>query len=212
MKTTVRTLAALLPLLCLAAFARPAHGQYLGQFGPLNRMGDGQKSLGLYLGSGPVGLGPLAEVRANYGSHGTVGVQAGLADKIFALQGDLRAGIMGTGGDFPVELGGELAGGLVTGGGDTGIYGQLVPALSFEVDAGSGQSWAGWAGLGYRVTASNKRIGSGAGIFRVGGRFTFSRQLGMAANLEDVAGSGHLLVGVEYRFGGGGASNVPGGR
>jgi hypothetical protein len=196
--------------LCLGLVPRAAHAQYLGQFGPLNRMGPGQQSLGLYLGDGPVGLGPAAEFRLNYGDGSTIGFQAGLADRIFGLQTDLRAGLMGIHGDFPLELGGELAGGLFSGRGYTGIYGQLVPGLSWELDAGGGQSWAAWAGLGYRVTASTHRLGRGDAILRAGARFQFSRELGLAAGLEDLGGDSHLMVGAEYRFGGRGSSNVPG--
>ena len=212
MKIRFLATALLLAPLCLAGAPRIAGAQYLGQFGPLNHMGTGQKSLGAYLGSGPGGLGVSGELRANYEDRATFGVQAGVADQVFAAQADLRSGLLGTGGDFPLMLGGELAGGLMSGGGDTGIYGQVVPGVSFEMDAGEGQSWSGWAGLGFRLSASKHRIGRGDSLFRVGGRFSFSRQLALATSLEDVGGATHLMVGAEYRFGSHGAANAPGGK
>ena len=212
MKFRFLAAALLIAPLCLAGAPRGAMAQYLGQFGPLNHMGTGQKSLGAYVGSGPGGLGLTGEVRANYAEHATMGVQAGVADQVFGAQVDLRGGLMGTGGDFPLMLGGEVAGGLMSGGGDTGIYGQVVPEVGFEMDAGGGQSWSAWAGLGYRVSASKHRIGRGDSLFRVGGRFDFSRELGLVAHLEDVGGSTHLLVGAEYRFGSHASGNNPGGK
>ncbi|HVP39152.1 MAG TPA: hypothetical protein VMS93_08220 [Candidatus Saccharimonadales bacterium] len=213
MKTLVRAAPlALAAALGLAGLPATARAQYLGQFGPLNSMGTGQKALGLYLGAGPTGLGAAAEIRANHSERGTFGVQFAVQHSIFAGQADIRAGLLSSGGDFPVMLGGELAGGVVSGGGTTAIYAQAVPGLSWEMDAGGGQSWAAWAGLGFRVSASQHKLGHGDTLIRAGGRFSFSRELGLTASLEDVAGSSHLMVGAESRFGGHGGSNVPGGK
>jgi hypothetical protein len=212
MKYRFLAVALLLAPLCLAGAPRTAGAQSLGQFGPLNHMGTDQKSLGAYLGAGSGGMGVTGELRANYGDRATFGVQAGLVDRVFSAQVDLRGGLFGTEGEFPMMLGGEVAGGLMSGGGDTGIYGQVVPGVSFEVDAGEGQSWAGWAGLGFRLSASNHRIGRGVGLLRAGGRFNFSHQLGLVASLEDLDGTARLMVGAEMRFGGRGGSNAPGGK
>ena len=192
----------LVPSICCA--------QFFGQFGPLASMGPGQKSLGAYLGAGNNTVGPSAEFRFNYANHMTAGIQGTLERSVFGAQGDLRAGLLGTGGDFPLELGGQVAGGMVTGEGATSLYVQGVPGLSYEWDAGAGQTFSAWAGLGLRITTSTKALGSSESIFRLGGRFQFSSELGMAADLEAVDGTTRLMVGADYRFGGGGgSSNVP---
>src|SRR5205085_8297372 len=127
---------------CLAALAPAASAQFFGQFGPLDRMPYGQKSLGAYLGGGGGDLGPTAEFRLNYANRSTAGLQASIVHNIFGAQADVRAGLLGTGGDFPLELGGQLAGGLITGEGATSLFVQGVPAISGEWDAGGGQSFS----------------------------------------------------------------------
>ena len=200
----------LLASACAAALApRPAQAQFFGQFGPLSGMPSGAKSLGLYLGSGSSEFGPMGEFRFAYGSHSTAGIAASLEHSTFGAQADIRAGLLGTGGDYPLELGGQLAGGMITGNGATALYVQGVPSLSYEWDAGGGQSFSAWSGLGLRVVTSTRRLGSSNGLFRIGGRFQFSPELGLSSNLEDLAGAAQLLVGVDYRFGAGGSTNVP---
>ena len=199
----------ILPLLLLGAalaatLPSSARAQFFGQTGPLGVLPGDAKSCGVFLGSGRGNIDPMAELRTNYSAHGTLGIQGTVENKIFGLQADARTGLMHTDGDYPFELGGQLAAGLLTGGGQTGIYAQAVPGMSFEWDAGFGQSAAVYAGLGFRVTASNKRVGQGDGLWRLGGRLQYSNEIGMGASLEDVAGSAHLLVGADFRFGGGG--------
>ncbi len=209
MKSFTPPLAVAAATLLFLAAPRPAHAQFFGQFGPLSAMPGGAKALGIYLGAGDGHVGPTGEFRINYWKHATAGLQATVESSVFGLQADTRAGLVGTGGEFPLELGGQLAGGLVTGGGSTSFYIQGVPGLSFEWDAGGGQSWSAWAGVGLRLAASTKFNGSSDGILRLGGRFQFSPELGLATNLEDVGGTSRLMVGGEYRFGGGGGGNQP---
>ena len=182
------------------ALAGPAKAQFFGQMGPLEGMSSGHTLFGAYIGLADGSVGPMAEFRASSGKHATAGIAASVEHSVFGLQVDARGGLTGTGGEYPLELGGQLAAGLLTGGGSTGIYAQAVPGLSFEWDAGEGRSFSTWAGLGLRITAASHNSGGSNGMIRVGTRYNFSPSVGFSAALEDVGGSSRFLAGVGYTY------------
>lgn len=180
--------------------AGTAGAQSFGQMGPLAGMGHKSTLLGVYLGMGNGDVNPSAELRVSSGHRATMGLAATVEHSTFAAQADVRAGLTGTGGDYPLELGGQLAGGLITGGGATGIYAQVVPGLSFEWNVGEGRAFSTWAGLGFRLSASSKSVGDGSGIARLGTRYDFSPSVGLGASLEAVGGGSKLIAGADYTF------------
>ena len=182
------------------AWAAAARAQFLGQSGPLEGMATGSRMLGAYVGGGAGDVGPAAELRFATAPHATVGLGASVENKTFGMQADARAGLLNTGGDDPLELGGQLAGGFLTGGGSTGFYGQAVPGASFDWSVGRGQSFSTWAGLGFRLTAATHQVGRGDGVVRVGARFNFSPTVNFGASLEDVGGTSRIIAGAGYTF------------
>ncbi len=182
------------------ALAGPARAQLFTQSGPLEGMRTGSRSLSVYLGGGDGTMGVMGELRTATSSRATAGIAGSLEGSVFGLQADTRAGLLDTGGSVPLTLGGQLAGGFLTGGGSTGFYAQAVPGLSFDWTVGDGQSFSSWAGLGFRVTAASHQVGRGDGVFRAGTRFNFSPTVGFGASLEDVGGNSRLLAGATYAF------------
>ncbi len=180
--------------------AGAAQAQIFWQMGPLTGMGQRSTLLGVYMGMGNGDVNPSAELRVSSGHAATMGIAASVENSAFGAQADVRAGLTGTGSDSPLELGGQLAGGLLTGGGSTGIYAQVVPGLSFEWGVGEGRAFSTWAGLGYRLTASSRSVGDGAGIARLGTRYDFSPSMGLGASLEAVGGASKLFLGGDYTF------------
>lgn len=192
---------AMLWIVCAGlTMAGTAQAQFFGQMGPLSGMGERSALLGVYLGMGNGDINPSAELRVSSGHRATMGLAASVEHSTFAVQGDVRAGLTGTGGDFPMELGGQLAAGLFTGGGATGIYAQAVPGLSFEWNLDEGRSFSTWAGLGFRLTASSKSVGDGTGLARLGTRYNFSPSVALGAALEAVSGGSKLIAGADYTF------------
>jgi hypothetical protein len=189
-------------------FAPVARAQIVGQYSGLYPLAGGRKELGAYLGTGSGDMG--FTVQGRVGSTRTLGydVQASVQNSIFVGQLAAMANLMHTDGSYPLVLGGQLAAGVSSGGGATGLYIQGVPGLSYDWDAGGGQTFSFWGGLGLRLSSSTKHAGSSAGILRLGGRFDYSTDFGFAANLEDVDGHSTISVGIQYRFGAGG-SNRP---
>lgn len=196
--------ARVLMALSVLSFAPTAGAQVLGQYSGLYPLASGRKELGLYLGSGSGEIGITAQGRV--GSTKTLGfdLQASVQNSVFGGQVAAMAGLMRSSGDYPVVLGGQLAGGVLSGGGATGLFVQGVPGVSFEWSDGGGQVFSFWGGLGLRIISSTKRFGSSAGILRLGSRFDYSPEFGFAANLEDVDGHSTISVGLQYRFGAGG--------
>jgi hypothetical protein len=184
---------------CLVA-AGTAHAQFFGQMGPLGGMASGHALLGAYMTAGSGDLGFVAELRGSSGSQSTVGLAATVEHSMFGMQADLRGSLTGTGGSFPLALGGQLAAGLITGGGSTGIYAQAVPGVSFESSTNGQGTFSSWAGIGLRLTAASHQSGMGDGVLRLGSRYSFSPTLGISATLEDVGGTTKIIAGAGYTF------------
>ena len=197
----IRVLRAALTAAAALTLAVPAGAQILGQYSGLYPLAGGRKELGVFLGTGSGDMGVTAQGRV--GSTRTLGYDLQMASQNsrFAAQLGALAGLMRSSGDYPLVLGGQLAGGLLTGGGSTGPYIQGVPGLSVEWDAGSGQVFSLWGGLGLRIMSSTKAAGSSDAIYRLGGRFDYSSDFGFATNLESVDGNSTISVGMQYRFG-----------
>ena len=194
----------------LAISPGAARAQFFGQSGPLGALEDRGKSVGVFLGAGRGNIGPMAELRSSYSDRGTLGLQITSESKIFGIAADVRTALVRVGGDYPFDLGGQLAGGIVSGGGQTGIIVSGVPGASVTWDPGVGQKASLFAGLGFRLTISTKRVGQGDGMWRIGGRLQYTDAVGLMTSVESVGGSAHLLVGGDIQFGGGAASsNVP---
>jgi hypothetical protein len=189
-------------LACCAGLtiAGTASAQYFGQMGPLGGMAGGRTLLGGYMAAGSGDMGFVGELRAKSGPQSTVGFAASVVHSTFGMQVDLRGSLAGTGGSFPMELGGQLAGGLVTGGGSTGLYVQAVPGVSFESSTGGQGSFSSWGGIGVRLTAATHRSGVGDGVLRLGSRYNFTSAVGVSATLEDIGGTTRILAGAGYTF------------
>ncbi len=195
-----RIQATLLILCSSLTLGGTASAQLFGQMGPLSGMGTRSTLLGVYLGFGSGDVSPSAELRMSAGHRTTAGIAASVENSAFMAQADVRGGLTGTGGDLPLELGGQLAVGLVTGGGSTGIYAQVVPGLSFEWSTGNTSSFSTWGGLGLRLTAASHQSSVGSGVARLGTRYKFSPTVGLGASFEDVGSSNKLIAGADYTF------------
>jgi hypothetical protein len=191
--------------LCLVpALPRGARAQVFGQFDALQSRGATRMSLGAFFSGGGDELTPTFEAREGLRSGGSVGLQASVEDDIFGAQLDARKGLANTGGSLALDLGGQVAGGFVTGSGSSAVFAQIVPGISREWDLGGrgSQTLALWTGAGLRLSSDPGNSGSTDGLFRLGGRFGFSPEFGMGADFEDVGGGDRLMLGVDYKFGG----------
>ena len=194
----------LLALCLLPALPRGARAQSFGQFDALQSRGPTRMSLGAFFSGGGDELTPTFEGREALRGGGSVGLQASVEDNIFGAQLDAMKGLTNTGGSLALDLGGQVAGGLVTGSGSSAVFAQIVPGISREWGLGSrgGQTLGLWTGAGLRVSSGPGNSGSTDGLFRLGGRFGFSPEFGMAADFEDVGGGDRVMLGVDYKFGG----------
>ncbi|MBI5837206.1 MAG: hypothetical protein HZB25_08175 [Candidatus Eisenbacteria bacterium] len=191
-------------LLAGLLFVSAASAQSFGQFGVLTGIHPGRMDLGAYFGGSGGDMVPTFELRGDLSSGGSLGLQATVEHRVFGAQLDLRRALVNTGGSLALDLGGQVAGGFATGRGSSRVFVQIVPGASGEWRVGGRQTAGLWTGVGLRLTSPTGSSGAADGVFRFGGRFGFTPEVGMAADFENVGGRDRLMLGVDYRFGGSG--------
>jgi hypothetical protein len=196
-------------LLSTVILAGPAAAQSFGEFGVLTTSHPDRMSLGAVFSGDGGSLVSTFELRGDLARGGSVGAQASVDDRVFGAQLDFRRGLVNTGGNLSLDLGGQVAGGFTTGRGVSGVFVQVVPGVSREWEVSGRQTLGLWTGLGLRLSTRTGESGAADGLFRLGGRFGFSSEMGLLADFEDAGGSDHLMVGIDYRFGPGGMRSLP---
>ncbi len=190
-------------LLVMSAAPIPLRAQAFGQFGPLESHNSAAMSLGAFFSGGGDQLTPTFEFRQGMRRGGSLGIQASVESQVLGAQVDFRRALANTGGSLALDLGGSVAGGLLTGNGSSAVFAEIVPTASrqWRVGGHGDQTLAGWTGAGLRVASGPSREGTN-GVFRLGSRFGFSPEFGLVVHYENVGGGDRIFLGADYRFGG----------
>ena len=206
---TALSLAAL--SLCLMGVPQ-AHATFFGQMGPLGASSEhGLEMLGGYVGFATDVIGAFGQARIGMGnmdrdlgfevgwdkvSNGGPSSFGGLVDYKMALfrpsatNKDLKIG-----GDIAVMV--DHTGSVGNFGSETGFGASAVPIISYTSASSKDQSFSIWGGLGIQiehtsvstVTIDGVDYGGSStdtnGIFRVGAGYNFTKDIGLAAELND---------------------------